>query len=124
MPTIAIVGASADHAKFGNKAVRAYTQRGYHVYPINPHEATIEGWPVYRSLADVPDAELDRVSFYLPPAVGLAALDDVARKKVGELWLNPGADSPEVQAKARQLGLNVVAACSIVDIGIYPDELD
>lgn len=34
--TIAIVGASADRAKFGNKAVRAYAEEGWEVWPVNP----------------------------------------------------------------------------------------
>ena len=34
---IAILGASRDSAKYGNKAVRAYASKGYGVYPINPN---------------------------------------------------------------------------------------
>ncbi|MFL5342837.1 MAG: CoA-binding protein [Gemmataceae bacterium] len=119
-PTIAVVGASADRAKFGNKCVRAYAHRGYHVYPINPNETAVEGWPAFGSVADVPVAELDRVSIYLPRAVALRVLPDIAKKAVKEVWLNPGADGPEVVAKARDLGLNVIAACSIVDVGESP----
>jgi predicted CoA-binding protein len=121
-PTIAVIGASADRAKFGNKCVRAYARRGYHVYPINPKETEVEGWPAFRSIADVPAAALDRVSIYLPPALGLAVLPDIATKAVTEVWFNPGADAPEVLAKARELGLTVVAACSIVAIGESPTD--
>jgi uncharacterized protein len=119
-PTIAVIGASADRAKFGNKCVRAYAQRGYQVYPINPKETEIEGWPAFGSVADVPVAQLDRVSIYLPTAVALRLLPEIARKAVKEVWFNPGADDPEVLAKARELGLNVIAACSIVAIGESP----
>ena len=119
-PTIAIIGASAERAKFGNKCVRAYAHRGYHVYPINPKETIIEGWPAFRSIADVPTDRLDRVSIYLPPALTLTVLPEIAQKAVTEVWFNPGADSPEVLAKARALGLNAIAACSIVAIGESP----
>jgi uncharacterized protein len=122
-PTVAIVGASADRRKFGNRAVRAYAARGYDVYPINPREETIEGHRVYRSLADVPVAELDRVSIYLPPEIGLHVLEEVARKPAREVWLNPGADSPALVARARSLGLPVVVGCSILDIGVNPHRL-
>ena len=53
-PTIAILGASADRAKFGNKAVRAFVQRGYAVFPVNPRGGTIEGLAVYRSTGGDP----------------------------------------------------------------------
>jgi len=122
MPNIAIVGASSDRSKFGNKAVRAYAQSGYHVYPVNPRESTIEGWPVYRTVLDVPAEKLDRVSIYLPPAIAERALDDIAKKRSDEVWLNPGADAPHVIDKARGLGLNVIAGCSIVAIGASPAE--
>jgi uncharacterized protein len=113
-PSIAIIGASTNRAKFGNKAVRAYQAAGYDVYPINPHAQAIEGLKAYASIDLVPLDKLDRVSFYVPPHVGLAVLDQVARKHVGELWLNPGADGPEVVKRASDLGLNVVQACSLL----------
>ena len=122
-PTIAVVGASADRRKFGNKCVRAYAAVGYDVYPVNPNTAEVEGHRAYATLADVPVERLDRVSVYLRPEVCLGVLPELAKKPAGEVWFNPGADHPEVLEKARALGLNVVAACSIVDVGVNPYQL-
>ena len=121
-PTVAILGASTDRSKFGNKSVRAHLQQGYDVYPVNPKGGEIEGLAVYRTLADVPVERLSRISVYLPPAVSLLALDDIAAKGCDELWINPGAESEEVLAKARELGLEPITACSIVDLGLSPQE--
>jgi uncharacterized protein len=123
-PAIAIIGASADRRKFGNKAVRAYARKGYEVFPIHPNAKTIEGIKAYRSVLDVPVAVLDRVSVYLPPEIGLQIFDELARKPIKEVWLNPGAESPVLIAKARELGLNPVVGCSIVDIGMDPRDLN
>lgn len=123
-PTIAIIGASTNRGKFGNRAVRGYARQGYDVFPIHPTAATVEGHKAYRSVLDVPVAELDRVSIYLPPEVGLRVIEEVARKSVREVWLNPGAESPELIQRARELGLNVVAACSLVAVGVNPHTLD
>jgi predicted CoA-binding protein len=119
-PTIAIIGASANRSKYGNRAVRAYAARGYEVFPVHPHEQTIEGLRAYRSVLDVPVAELDRISLYVPPEVGLRLLDEIARKGAREVWLNPGAESPELIARAEALGLPLVLACSIVAVGADP----
>ncbi len=125
-PTVAILGASADRAKFGNKSVRAHVKAGYEVFPINPSGGRIEGLSVYRSLAEVPVERLDRVSVYLRPEIGLTLLDEIAAKAPtasgGEVWFNPGSESPALLARARELGLNVVAACSIVELGLSPSQ--
>ena len=123
MPTVAILGASADRTKYGNKSVRAHLQQGYEVYPVNPKGGEIEGLRVYQTLGDVPVARLNRISVYLPPAIVLGLLDEIAAKGCDELWLNPGSDSPKVVAKAELLGLNVIQACSIVGVGMSPSEL-
>ena len=118
-PTVAILGASADRSKYGNISVRAHLQQGYDVYPVNPKGGEIEGLKVYTSLGDIPVA-LDRISVYLPPAVGLKVLAEIKAKGAKQLWLNPGSDSDEVVAKAQELGLDPIIACSIVGLGLNP----
>lgn len=118
--TVAVVGASTDRSKFGNKAVRAYLKQGWRVYPVSPKADKIEGLAAYASVRDLP-GRLDRVSVYLPPAVGMKVLDDIAAVEPGELFINPGAESEELVAKARELGLDPILACSIIDIGEEPD---
>jgi len=117
--TVAIIGASADRSKYSNKAVRAFLSQGYTVIPIHPKEAEVEGLKAYKSVVDVP-GPIDMASLYLPPSIGERVLEDVARKGIAELWVNPGADSPELVAKARSLGLKPILACSIVGIGESP----
>lgn len=119
MKRVAIIGASADTGKFGNKAVRAFLQQGYTVYPVNPREAQIEGITCYPSISDVP-VRLDKVSIYLPPLLVLKLLPAIAAKGCDELWLNPGTESAEVLAAAEKLDINVIQACSIVAIGVSP----
>ncbi len=120
--TVAVIGASANPNKYGHKAFKAYLQRGYTVYPINNKEKEILGLKVYQSIKDVP-ARLDIISVYLPPQIILKLLPDIAAKGCDELWLNPGTESEEVLAKTRELGLNVIQACSIINTGYHPDDL-
>ncbi len=123
-PTVAILGASADREKFGNKSVRAHLQQGYEVFPVNPKGGQIEGLDVFARLSDVPVERLDRISVYLPPQVMLKVLPEVAAKGCDEFWLNPGSDSEEVVEAARSLGLDPIIACSIVDLGTTPHDVD
>ncbi len=118
--TVAVIGAGSDRRKFGNKSVRAHLAAGFTVYPVHPTADVVEGLPAFRSVADVPGDSLDRVTVYLPPAVGLTVLAEIAGKNPGEVWFNPGAESPEVLLEASRLGLKVVTGCSIVDLGMSP----
>ena len=120
MPSIVIVGASKDRKKYGNKAVRAFIQGGWTVYPVNRTGEEIEGLPVYRRIADVPGS-VDRISLYVPPEIGMTLLDEIAAKNPVEFFLNPGSESPELIAAAEQRGLHLIQACSIVNIGLRPE---
>ena len=120
-PTVAVLGASQDRRKYGNKAVRAYRECGLTVLPVNPRETIIEGLPVYPNLDAIP-VPLDYVSLYLPPAVGLQTLPAIARKQPREVWLNPGSESDEFLEAAADLHLRTVVACSIVALGRSPGE--
>src|ERR687892_2670678 len=113
MKTVAIIGASNDRNKFGNKAVRAFLQQGYTVYPVNPNEAEVEGLRAYEKIGDLP-VRPEMVSVYVRPAVLLKLLPEIAEKGCDELWLNPGTESPEVIAQSERLGLNYIQACSIL----------
>jgi predicted CoA-binding protein len=116
---VAVVGASSDRSKFGNKAVRAYLKQGFTVVPIHPRETEIEGLQAYRSVRDVP-GHIDLASMYVSPSVGESILEDIAAKGVTEVWFNPGAESPAVVARARALNLTPIVACSILAMGEEP----
>ena len=116
---VAVVGASNNRNKFGNRAVRAFRGQGYTVVPINPHETEVEGLKTYASVLDVP-GPIDMATIYVPAAIGVAVMDDIAKKGIPEVWLNPGADDDEVVARARALGVNIIQACSIMAIGDSP----
>ena len=122
MKTVAIIGASNDRAKLGNKAVRAFLQQGYTVYPVNPKQKSIEGLTAYASIREVP-VRPAMISIYVPPPILLKLLPDIAARGCDELWLNPGTESDQVLAEAERLGLNVIQACSIVGVGVSPAHL-
>ena len=143
MKTVAVVGASRDRRKFGNKAVRGFLHAGCTVVPIyvppeigerivaevarkripvlwlNPHDDEIEGLRSYPSVLDFP-LDIDMATFYVPPEIGERIVDEVARKRIPVLWLNPGSDGPGVVRRAREVGLEPTVGCSLVAHGESP----
>lgn len=122
MKTVAVIGASSDRRKFGNRAFRAYREEGYKVIPINPNERSVEGVSTYPTVMDVPD-QIDIATVYVPPEIGITLLEGFERKQIAEIWINPGAESDDLIAEARRRKLHVIEACSIVGIGRNPYSL-
>jgi predicted CoA-binding protein len=119
--TVAVVGASSNRTKFGNKALRAFMAEGYTVIPINPNEPDVEGIRTYASVLDVPGT-IDMATVYVQPEIACRLLDEFEKKAIPEIWVNPGAESDELLADARRRKLNVIAACSIIGIGRNPSQ--
>ena len=117
--TVAVIGASSDRSKFGNKALRAFRAEGHAVIPINPNEREVEGMKTYASVLDVPGA-IDMATVYVQPDVGQRLLAEFEEKQIPEIWINPGAESDELVAEAKRRKLNIIQACSIVAIGRSP----
>lgn len=121
MKTVAVIGASPERRKFGNKALRAFRAAGYKAIPITPFHTEVEGEAAYPSVLDYPGS-IDMATVYVPPEIGLQVVDGLARKGIREIWFNPGAESPALIARARTLGVQPIEACSILGIGMRPSD--
>jgi uncharacterized protein len=119
--TVAVVGASNDRHKFGNKALRAFQAEGHTVIPINPNESQVEGIKAYPSVLDVP-GPIDMATVYVQPDIATALLAEFEQKSIAEIWINPGAEDDALMAEASRRGLNVIYACSIIGIGRSPSQ--
>lgn len=119
--TVAVLGASQNRSKFGNKSVRAHAHAGWTVFPVHPSAEQIEDLASYPSLGALPETP-DRITVYLPPRVTVEMLPQIAQTGAKEVWINPGAGSPEVFEEARRLGLTLIDGCSIVDLGLSPSQ--
>jgi len=110
MKTWAVVGANNNPEKFGYKIYKFMKQAGYDVYPVNPGVAEIDGDHCYASLKDLP-VKPEAVDVVVPPRIGVDIVRECAELGIKNVWLQPGADGPEVVKTACELGLNVVQAC-------------
>ncbi len=119
--TIAIIGASGQRRKFGNKAVRAFLEAGFTVYPVNPHEQAIEGVKAYADLGHVPQP-VEIVSLYVPPAVGQTLIEDIVAAHPKEVYLNPGAESEKLFHSLANSGIKVRKSCSLVAYRMSPSQ--
>ena len=111
--TIAVIGASNNEAKYGNRALKAWRETPWTVYAVNPREDTVEGMRAYDSVLEIP-GEVHTATLYVPPKVGLSVADDLIEKGVSEVYLNPGSEDDELRQKLEDAGIEVQEACSII----------
>lgn len=107
-PAYAVIGASSNRNKFGNKVLRCYIQQNKKVYPVNPHEQKIEGLAVVHQIADLPN-NVKSISVITPPAVTEKIVDQAIQKGIQNIWMQPGAESPLAIQKCKEHHINVIA---------------
>jgi uncharacterized protein len=116
----AVVGASQDRAKYGNKVLRAYQQMNRPVYPINPHVDEIEGLTACADLASLPES-VHGISIITPPHVTESIVEQAGRLGIEHVWMQPGAESQAAIARADEMGMNLIAGgpCLLVIAGYH-----
>jgi hypothetical protein len=112
--TVAVVGANDNPTKFGAVIYRDLKRKGITVYPINPNRKTVDGDAAYPTLADLP-VQPTIVNFVVPPTTTLEILEECLQRGLKNVWLQPGAESPEVLTFLQTNRFNYLAnACIMV----------
>ena len=116
--TFAVVGASPDRSKYGNKVLRCYMQHGRAVTPVHPKEPIVEGLAAFTSLGGIAEKP-GAVSVITPPAVTEKVVEECAKLGIKHVWMQPGAESDAAIRRGRELGLSVIAGgpCLLVVLG-------
>ncbi len=114
----AVVGASTNRDKYGNKVLRVYQQNQRPVYPVNPRATEVEGLKAYPDLASLPQP-VHGASIITPPAITEQIVDDAIALGIRHLWMQPGAESGPAITRAEAAGINVIHSgpCVLVVLG-------
>jgi predicted CoA-binding protein len=114
----AVVGASRDRSKYGNKVLRSYQQNGMKVYPINPSADEVEGLASFASLSDLPET-VHGISIITPPQITESVVEEAGELGIKQVWMQPGAESQRAVHRATELGMNVIhgGPCLLVVVG-------
>lgn len=117
-PAFGVAGASTNRDKYGNKVLRCYLENNKKAIPINPRAEEIEGVPCVAGVSDLP-AEVKSLSVITPPKITDEVVEEAIGKGIENIWMQPGAESPEAVEKCRKSGVNVIAdgSCLLVVLG-------
>jgi predicted CoA-binding protein len=118
----AVVGASQDREKYGNKVLRVYKQNEIDVVPVNPTADEVEDLPAYPDLPSVP-GNIDGVSIITPPRVTEQVVKQAIALGIKNIWMQPGAESEAAIDLAKHAGANVIAGGPCILVALhYHDE--
>jgi predicted CoA-binding protein len=117
----AVVGASRDRSKYGNKVLRVYMQNDLEAVPVNPTATEVEGVPAYRDLESVPGT-IDAVSIITPPAVTEHIVEDAIACGIKHIWMQPGAETRKAIQAAEAAGANVIAGGPCILVSLHYHE--
>ena len=93
--SIALIGASNDPSKYGNKILLNLKSKGFNVIPVNTKEEEIDGSTAFKSVSDIKECP-SIINFVVPPSVGIKITKDLVKKGYDNFWYQPGAESEEI----------------------------
>ena len=92
---IALVGASNDPKKYGNKILLDLVSKGYSVAPINNKENMISNNKSYKNVLDL-EITPSIINFVVPPKIGFEITKELVENNYDNFWYQPGAESKEI----------------------------
>jgi uncharacterized protein len=112
--SVAVVGATDNPSKYGYVIYRDLKRKGFKVLPVNPRRDRVDGDEAYPSLRDLPETPTI-VNVVVPPDVTAGVLKDCLDLGLRNVWLQPGAESPETMSFLQTHDFNYLAnACIMV----------
>ena len=116
---IALVGASNNPKKYGNKILLDLVSKGYNVVPINSTEDTIAGIKSYKNVLDLKES-LSIINFVVPPKIGFEITKELVENNYDNFWYQPGAESKEISSYLIENSKNFIDdKCIMVEARLY-----
>lgn len=112
----AVVGATDNETKFGNKIYKKLKRFGYEVYPVNPMYKTVDGDVCYENLSALPK-KVDCIDVVVSPDRSKVVLAEAIELGLENIWFQPGTFTPEIVEASEVAGLNTVYLnCVLVEL--------
>ena len=116
---IALVGASNDPKKYGNKILLDLVSKGYNVAPVNSKEKTIAGIKSYKNVLDLKES-LSIINFVVPPEIGFEITKELVENNYDNFWYQPGAESKDISSYLIENSKNFIDdKCIMVEARLY-----
>ncbi len=106
----AVVGDANNPEKPAFRVVNTLIRNGYEAYIVHP-KGGHRTFPSLRTLLRKPHV----VCLVINPIAGAVFLQEAHDLGIQHIWIQPGADTPEILARCRELNLDCIQACVLVE---------
>lgn len=110
---VVVIGASNKPDRYSYQAVKLLAEYGHRVFPVHQRIKTIDDWPVFSSIKEITEP-IDTVTLYASADISNALASDILQLKPRRIIFNPGAENPDLEAKAQKAGILPLNPCTLV----------
>ena len=110
-----VLGASPNPSRYSYLAVRKLLNHQYEVVAIGKRKGKIGDVDIQTD--HVPVAGVHTITLYLNPQNQLEYYDYILGLKPNRIIFNPGTENDELEARAREKGIEPVQGCTLVMLG-------
>ena len=112
---VLVVGASENPSRYSNKAILKLNENGYKVFAFGNRSGKVMGIEIVN---EFPSIEMDTLTLYLSSKNQKQFYSNIINSNPKRIIFNPGAENQELSIIARQKGIKVMNACTLVMLSI------
>ncbi len=110
-----VIGASTNPERYSFLAINRLLQYGHEVIAIGLKEGTVGGVKIQTGQPSI--SQVDTITLYINPERQIPLYDYILNLKPRRIIFNPGTENDELETRAKNKGIEVLEACTLVLLG-------
>lgn len=106
-----VIGASENKDRYSNMAIRELRRHGHEVVAVGAKKGTVEDVSIE---TEIPQINVHTISLYLNPERQQPYYEQLLKLNPERIIFNPGTENKIFQQLARDAGVQVLEACTLV----------
>lgn len=111
-PVTLVLGASPNPDRYSFLATSLLNEKNHDVYPFGIKKGMIGDLSIKNEWPK--NGSIDTVTLYVGPAGQVEYYDAIIQLAPRRIIFNPGTENPDLQAIAKQNGIETIEACTLV----------
>ncbi len=107
-----ILGATPNSSRYAYLASNKLVKHGHEIINVGIKEGEVAGVPIEKP--EIIHEDVDTITMYVGPRNQTSLYDYILNTNPKRIIFNPGAENPELEAKAREQGIETMEACTLV----------